>query len=971
MESKSARKRKQKLGNGSRKRIAQAADCSIDNGRPYKKRKMAKAPRKHKHNPTTRVCNEFHDNGHNLSNCVPPYKVLRSLIDPSCPILYFQEYVKRRCPMALSRTSRRGGDDSLVSEIVQGLQQEYEFFLKSHQHEKMKNEVRNRRGRKRRRNSGHCQNEHKETRKNPSSNVSALERKLGSKLDCRLLARTIIIPLCPDLISKVSLPTHFTSDTTQDNSVQKESKGGKKDRELSKCNGQLINWYKKAKRKDTFLNQCEPLAALVDGVISSLVERRERSKRKLRTKTKSSYNTIYGHADHARNMLAEGYRYSSGREASTIHFVGNMNPGVQCMYPNFCASYARSSSMMKTMHKLLGDELTREILLHSVVLIPTGKWETKCGNENMSVENGNYFQLCGPTGMKFPAKMVWNDKMLSDKRALKSSLHSTAQKLLSHTITHKKNRCDNSRRRLNSARRIDSDTHTLEIKSLARHKILYSESFTKSIGYPLSHILNRAGKNSTSKERDLLENIFNIRLSKKKLMHKRWIRESGMEMCAAILKSHMRCDYARLFERYCPIPTLNLMGEPSSKLLSELVTSSYTKHGQVHSFLSAVLKRIFPQSIWGSERNFETVLKTLKWFICMRKEEHFPWKYATLNIRVLDMKWLFHKKTMSGKHAKNDHVAATNLMNHFFRWFYNVIIIPLIRCSFYVTETEFTGKKLLYYRKPVWSKIKSISTKQLLERQYKRIPSSEASKRLSSQQMGCSTLRLLPKMTGIRPVVNLCAKQSIGFVDSGGNIRAKKMKIGSETKKLSTNWMLRDTKEILDFERRRNPSLLGAGVFGADDFYHRLCDFVVNLKRSYNDMLPKLYFASVDISKCYDNIRTDYLFDKIIVDIMKEEEYLIRRHSILHSLHGNNMFRRKVISEVDMPGNHKKFYTTADRLADRYADSISMEGVTCSVAGKQKLLDGLFEHLSSHVLVSSRKNSIQFLLQTNGIPQGR
>jgi telomerase reverse transcriptase len=355
----------------------------------------------------------------------------------------------------------------------------------------------------------------------------------------------------------------------------------------------------------------------------------------------------------------------------------------------------------------------------------------------------------------------------------------------------------------------------------------------------------------------------------------------------------------------------------------------------------------------------------------MRKEEQFPWKYATRNIRVLDMKWLFPNTIISGKHAKNDHIDATNFMNHFLRWVYNVIIIPLIRCSFYVTETEFTGKKLLYYRKPIWSKIKNISTKQLLERQYKKIPISEAYKRLRTQQMGCSTLRLLPKMTGIRPVVNLCKRQNIGFVNVGDSMKAAKMKIGSGMKFLSTNWMLRDTKDILDFERKRNPSLLGAGVFGSDDFYHRLCDFVVNLKRWNNEQLPELYFASVDISKCYDNIRTDYLFDEIIVDIMKEEEYLIRRHSIIHSLYGNNMFRKKVISEVDMPGNHKKFQTTAHRLAGRYTDSIMMEGVTCSVTGKQRILDSLLEHLSSHVLISSRKNSIQFLLQTNGIPQGR
>ena len=139
------------------------------------------------------------------------------------------------------------------------------------------------------------------------------------------------------------------------------------------------------------------------------------------------------------------------------------------------------------------------------------------------------------------------------------------------------------------------------------------------------------------------------------------------------------------------------------------------------------------------------------------------------------------------------------------------------------------------------------------------------------------------------------------------SMEAIKMGVGSGMKSFSTNWVLRDTKEILDFKRMPNPSLLGAGVFGSDDFYHRLCHFVVNLKRCYAEKLPKLYFASVDIRKCYGNIQIEYLLDEIMVGIMKEEEYLIRRHSIVHSLCGNDTLRRQILNEVDIPGNHKNF----------------------------------------------------------------
>lgn len=37
---------------------------------------------------------------------------------------------------------------------------------------------------------------------------------------------------------------------------------------------------------------------------------------------------------------------------------------------------------------------------------------------------------------------------------------------------------------------------------------------------------------------------------------------------------------------------------------------------------------------------------------------------------------------------------------------YNIIVIPLIRSSFYVTETQFGGNRVFYYRKRVWRSIR-------------------------------------------------------------------------------------------------------------------------------------------------------------------------------------------------------------------------------------------------------------------------
>jgi len=371
-----------------------------------------------------------------------------------------------------------------------------------------------------------------------------------------------------------------------------------------------------------------------------------------------------------------------------------------------------------------------------------------------------------------------------------------------------------------------------------------------------------------------------------------------------------------------------------------------------------------------------------------------------LVLTVLDIKWLFcsivsgndgsTSKAKKGSHtfisrrqklSKSDHETATVLMQSQMQWLYCRFLIPLLRSSFYITETEFTGKRVLHYRKPIWSSLKSLAIDELLQRQYKELSISEMTSKWlspsSSQKMGFSRLRLLPKKTGIRPIAVLCKRLNINIIDSllvasEKNSRSiiDRVKKTPRFQQLSTNAILRESFDVLKFEHSLAPSKFGAGVFGCHEVYPRLLKFLQNVSSPKTRNLGSLYFASVDIYHCYDNIDQKHLYN-LVSAIISEDEYLIQKHAIIHPFDGKNSKScckgKKV---VGTPGCFVNFPTLVEELTSHHSDSIMLDGINCQIAKKGNILALIKEHLSNHVVVAKRRFGPQLLVQDTGIPQG-
>ena len=769
-------------------------------------------------------------------------------------------------------------------------------------------------------------------------------------------------------------------------------------------------------------NRCnESLEAVVDESIRYLV----------RSKATNSQSAV-DDGSYGRNILSMGY--VPAKEGHDGGAVPNMASGVYCIHPNSTATYARTSSFMRSVHKLVGDSILKDMLTTCIVLIPAGR-------VGGTMERGNYFQLCGPP-LTFYRPVQEKEREESDdeiggkggameegdmacsspetKRvkfdeAVKCTVFDTRSEGLRMKMPRnpylkatlkKPATCSNDDEANADAKTAESTGKDEGDKSkmdkanhaeiwdpkapIPRHLIFYSESFVKHPGLPPSHILNASddGKSFGGVAERLLDSMVRLRVpssaitpgdgkkKRSKKRQKRWkrLRESGTAICKDIHRRHQQCDYARLLDRHCPLPSdyKQCEGSDDTPSLADL-SASFVTGDQVASFIRSCLWSAFPASYWGSRANFDMISSTATRFIKLRRREQMSEGELLKGIKVLDITWLFGDRTTQKSRSRSDHEAGTRLLQNAMHWLYCSYIIPLIRSCFYATETEFTANRVVFYRKPVWTQFRTLAMASLKGRQYTEIEITEAARRNADQDMGCSKLRLLPKSTGVRALNLLSHAQRVDFGDdSAGHARPSLCRPNAEDRRISTNATLRRTFAVLKHEHGNSPSSFGCGVFGLNEVFPLLLNFKKDLRdfrKQAKENVP-LYFASVDLHRCYDNIDQDYLYD-LVKRVVTNEEYLIQQHNVLHPFQSLERIQRKRSTHLCDPVDMQSFPDLASHeLAGSYSQSIFVDGITTSLVKKDEVLGLLKEHIFSNLVAINGDFGPRFLSQSSGIPQG-
>ena len=316
----------------------------------------------------------------------------------------------------------------------------------------------------------------------------------------------------------------------------------------------------------------------------------------------------------------------------------------------------------------------------------------------------------------------------------------------------------------------------------------------------------------------------------------------------------------------------------------------------------------------------------------------------------------------STKVATSDIQKRKEILLEFLYYVFDSLLIPLIRSNFHVTESNVHQNHLFYFRHDVWRALTEPAMANFKISMYEEIETVRAKKLLDARALGFSQIRLLPKGNGVRPITNL--RRRVTEVSNG------KVTLGR-----SINSIMAPVFNVLDFEKRKRPALVGSALFSVGDMYPRLKAFA---QAVHGDTPPSVsyYFAKADAKSCFDTIPQQDVV-RLIKRIASEEDYRIARHAEIKpsDTHGYGVAR----SDIDTKPA-RRFVSTAKAATDFQSfsefmsaglgrakkNTVFVNSIVQTCQKRDQTLDLLHNHVERNIIKIGKK----FFRQKGGIPQG-
>ncbi|KAJ5391980.1 hypothetical protein N7509_007470 [Penicillium cosmopolitanum] len=404
------------------------------------------------------------------------------------------------------------------------------------------------------------------------------------------------------------------------------------------------------------------------------------------------------------------------------------------------------------------------------------------------------------------------------------------------------------------------------------------------------------------------------------------------------------------------------------------VTDFATPAAAVSAFCRAVLQKLLPPQFFGDgsegDANCRIVLKHVDSFIKMRRYENISLHSVCKNIKVTKIPWLIPPNLQDqyaetqGKVSLSDFQKRTELLHEFVYYVFDSIIIPLIRTNFYVTESQTHRNRLFFFRHDVWRHLSEQPLADLKSKTFEKIDPESGSGQQRKQYLGYGSLRLLPKSTGVRPILNLGKKVLREYVKNG----KKKAYF------VSINRTIAPISNMLMYERQRDSKKVGSSLISMGDLHPRLKAFKGGLDNrspslhTKSTALPKLYFVKLDIQACFDNIPQKRLL-RLITDLVTEESYRITKHvEIKPSVNGaqGKPFRKWVGRAAPLKQQqHLPDYLASENQIQK-PNTVYVDDTEQKVQDADWLLNLLGQHVQNNLV----KIGKEYFRQRNGIPQG-
>ncbi|XMA14564.1 hypothetical protein WAI453_007355 [Rhynchosporium graminicola] len=468
------------------------------------------------------------------------------------------------------------------------------------------------------------------------------------------------------------------------------------------------------------------------------------------------------------------------------------------------------------------------------------------------------------------------------------------------------------------------------------------------------------------------------------------LRGKATELVRKLQALHGRCPYKLLLEHYCPIlgpddqmldvedsigssskfkTQVSAVSEPTPTVIESLglvtiptkkpsMRNHATPTAKVSAFCRAVLSRLIPSEFWGlgdiQKHNEKIFHQNIDKFIELRRFESMSLHEVTQGLKITGIDWLSSPRT-SGKTSLSDIHKRLEIFHEFLYYVFDSIFIPLLRSNFHITDSNIHRYRLFYFRHDVWRSLAEPALASLKLTMFEEIKLEKAQKMLEQRTLGYSQIRLLPKETGVRPIMNLRRR----VVKKGYN--------NSTILGPSINSVLAPVYNILSLEKTTNPLRLGSTLFSVGDLYHKLVTFKHQLPKAH----APLYFAKLDVRAAFDTIPQASILH-LIKCLPSAPSYRLHKHTTLKPGDGAQFHSTtKPIRKWNTLAHFCDDFTSfpeqlSESLAQGRKNTVFTSNVVSHFRDRDEILALLDEHISRNMVKIGKR----FYRQKEGIPQG-
>lgn len=311
-------------------------------------------------------------------------------------------------------------------------------------------------------------------------------------------------------------------------------------------------------------------------------------------------------------------------------------------------------------------------------------------------------------------------------------------------------------------------------------------------------------------------------------------------------------------------------------------------------FVHKVVEEIVPEDLLGCPENFIRLKEVCKSVVILNKGEKLDMSQVMTGFRAKGCCW---SRNSTGSLAKSQTCTILEYLCRIVFLILEHLVIPLLQRHFYITETNFTIYRLMYFLKAHWykmimseniaylSNVGSIEATQSFEKKGKLNATAMGIQDTDRGRTKGIRVRWVPKLTGMRPIMNCKTPSTCPL---------------GVSKFRSYNDIMQLPFHALSANIRMSPELLGNGTLGYVGAFKSLKRWwirflrLIRLKKYTTDYL-RLYVILADVSRCYDNIPHKGLLealDRITLQGPMEFKHIYRRDLIKVASFTNTYSRR-------------------------------------------------------------------------------